>query len=278
MGRAAHCLAQQRLLARGLERARLPERAAIGLRAVHAAVWLGVLDDDDLRDLDERFYAGETLYTADAWNEQGLFRWEHDAVHAHVPAGGRVLVAACGGGREVLALLRCGFDARGEEPHPALAAHAEAFLARRGHPGRVRRAPWSGFAPREDGEAPVDGLVVGWGALSLLRGRAGRAAFLREARVRLAPGGMLLASGFDVAAEGRRLRWAAALASAVRLARRAAPVEPGDVLAPNLVHVFTPDRLSAELRGAGFELAEHRVIGEAEGGVRYAAVVARTLP
>lgn len=260
------------LVRAALASARLPRALERGSRGLLAGAWLGLLTDDELRALDERYYDSEGLYRTREWNERGLFGWERALVAAHFERDGRVLVLGSGGGREVLALLEDGFDALGYEPHPALAAYARDLLAERGHDGRVHAAP-PGELPRDAPEA--DGLVVGWGAYSLVRGRDARVRMLAAAGERLRAGAPVLLSCFETTRHGRELRTTRAIANALRRARGRAPLELGDTLAPNLVHVFTATELAGELAAAGLELAEHRRVGEADPSVTYAALVAR---
>ena len=242
-------------------------------RTVINGLWLGVLSDATLQAVDERYYRDEAAYRTSEWNERGFFDWERDAIGRHFDGRRRVAVPACGGGREVLALLLAGFDARGYEPHEGLVAYADGFLSARGHPGRIRRSPRDEFPP---GTA-CDGVVVGWGAYSLVHGRDRRIAFLTGARRELAPGGPLLLSFFERPAHGRELRGTAALASGLRRirGRGRGPVEPGDTLAPNRVHVFTPTLIAEEVAAAGLELVEHRVVGSADDITHYACAVVR---
>jgi hypothetical protein len=255
-----------------LASARIPHALERASRGVLAGLWLGVLSDDGVHALDERYYDSEAVYRTPEWNERGLFPWERAFVDRHLERGGRVVVLACGGGREVLALLEDGFDAIGYEPHRALAAYADGLLASRGHPGRVHEAPRGGLAH----DTPAcDGVVVGWGAYSLVRGRAARVRLLADARARLPSGGPVLLSFFETPRHGRGLRATRRIADAMRRARGRAALELGDTLAPNLVHVFTPDQLADEVAAAGLELADHRHVGEADASVSYAAAVAR---
>jgi hypothetical protein len=123
---------------------------------------------------------------------------------------------------------------------------------------------------------PCDGVIVGWGAYSLIHGRAARMRLLAEARERLPSGGVVLLSCFEASHHGRELRGTRTVANALRRVRGGrTPVELGDTLAPNLVHVFTHAELRDEIEGAGLELAERRVVGQAHASVSYVAAVAR---
>lgn len=250
---------------------RLPGLLEQASRAVINGVWLGLLDDARLRRLDETYYDGEPEYRTREWNERGLFPWEEELVATHFEGCTRVVVTSCGGGREVLALSRAGFDAVGFEPHPALASYAAQLLADHGVVDAAHPVGRDAF-PADRG--PWDGAVVGWGAYSLMHTRARRVAFLAQARPHLVPGAPVLLSFFDRAADGRELRWTAAIANGLRRVRGdERPLELGDTLAPNLVHVFTKDELAGEVDAAGFDLRSYGVTGRAENGVRYAAAV-----
>src|SRR4051794_7965634 len=181
------------------------------------------------------------MYRSADWNEKGLFAWERELIDEHFAGRERIVVAACGGGREVLALRGEGFDATGYEPHPGLAGYAGRFLAERGHPGRAHPSPRDTFPPEA---GACDGGVVGWGAYSLVRGRDRRVALLQEARRRLPQGGPVLLSFFARENHSRELRYTMTLANRLQGLGRRQPIELGDTLAPNLVHVFTRSQLA----------------------------------
>jgi SAM-dependent methyltransferase len=256
----------QPVIAAALATARLGGSLPHALRGTLNGFWLGVLADDELRALDERYYAGEDVYRTDEWNERGLGDWEREAVAAVAAPGASVLVVGCGGGREVLGLLEAGYDARGCESHPELRAFAERFLAARGHPGRVAAAARDAVP---DGPR-CDVVLAGWGTYSLVHPRAARVAFLAGARRRLEAGGAVVLSCFGHRAAGRELAWTARLAGALRRARRRTPVEVGDTLAPNRVRVLTGEEVAGEAAAAGLELARWQLLGVADGATRYA--------
>jgi hypothetical protein len=251
------------VMASVLASGRVPGAAGQVLRGTLNGLWLGVLSDRRLRELDERYYGADDSYTTAEWNERGLFAWERELVERHFPAIGRVVVTACGGGREVLGLLRAGYDAHGYEPHPRLSAYAERFLAERGFASRAHACARDRFPAA----GRCDGVVVGWGAYALIAPRATRVAFLRDAAAALAPGAPLLLSVFARPVHGRELRLTA------RLAR----VEVGDTLAPNRVHVFTRDELAGEIAAAGLRCEAYHVIGDADPRTSYACAIARAV-
>lgn len=263
---------QRTLVGLALASARVPNRISRATRAVLNALWLGVLSDEGLRALDERYYDGADLYRSTGWNERGLFDWERRMVDEHLEPGARVGVAACGGGREVLALLEAGFDAVGHEPHPGLAAYGAEFLAARGHPGRIEASPRDSLP---EGAGPYAALIVGWGAYSLMHGRERRLGFLRATRAVLPAEAPVLISFFDRPADTRELRWTKAGANALRRLRRRAPLELGDTLAPNLVHVFLRSEFEGEVRAGGFEPAAYELVDTVDDTTRYACAIVR---
>ena len=256
------------LAAAALRSAALPTIVARSVRAAVAGAWLGVLGDDALRTLDELYYERAAVYRTPAWNERGLFPWEEELVGEHF-GGRRIGVTGCGGGREVLALLGMGLDAVGYESHPDLAAYGRTFLAERGHPDRIHHSDRDTFAG-----GPCDAVIAGWGSYSLIHGRARRLQFLADVHRHLPPGGPVLLSVVEQAGGRRDFRSIRTVANVVRRARRAAPVELGDTLAPNRVHAFAAGEVEAELRDAGFDLVRYRPIAEADEIMRHAAAVA----
>lgn len=243
-------------------------------RVVHgtlSGIWLGMLSDRQLRALDERYYSLAAVYRTAEWNERGLWPWEQEAVRRSFTAGSRIVVPGCGGGREVLALLRCGFDAVGYEPHPALAAYAQRLLEERGHPGKA----FACGRERFPAAGRCDGVLFGWGAYSLIAPRRRRIAFLAAAAAALAHGGAVVLSAFERPLPGREFRLTAAIANRLRGVRRAPGVELGDSLAPNRVHLFTGEELAGEIAAAGLRLDGVAPAAVEDAGIGYLRAIGR---
>jgi hypothetical protein len=252
-----------------LASARLGGRTGRAARAAVSGTCLGLLSEDQLRGLDERYYDVEELYRTPAWNERGLTWWEQEEIERSFAGRSRIVVAACGGGREVLALLAGGYDAVGYEPHPALRAFAESLLRAHGQAGRALAAERDQFP----GHGPCDGVLVGWGAYGLIAPRERRVGFLRDAAAATAPGGPVMLSFFHRSVHGRDLRVTARMAGWLRRRRGGPPVEIGDTLAPSRVHVFTREELEHELLDAGLVLGSYRVLMEADPVTSYACAI-----
>jgi hypothetical protein len=205
--------------------------AALGLiRGCFDGVWLGLLSRRQLAGIDEAYYHRSGEYVAESYNRQGLWHWEQAAIKNHFSGARRIVVTSAGGGREVLALAKSGYEVAGFEPHQTLALFGSRLLAAEGLIATISpsaRDRWPA------GAIGADGAVVGWGGYMLISGRTNRVSFLREAAEQLPAGAPILLSFFVRAGAARR-----------------------DALMPNLVHFFTRAEVAAELADAGFDLVD----------------------
>ncbi|MEM9595220.1 MAG: class I SAM-dependent methyltransferase [Acidobacteriota bacterium] len=240
-------------------------QAAVGrlpppLRIPWIGLWLGLLDRRDLHALDGACYDGWAEYHGSEHNRRGLWPWEERALDAHFPTEGRFLVVAAGGGREALALVARGYAIHGCECHPDLLRVAQKRLAEVAPGARLLPSPRDGLAaPTRD----YDGAFLGWGAHSLVAGRGRRVDLLTSLGRHLRPGAPVLLSFLAHIGRAPGLRAIAPVANAVRRFRRRAPVERGDTLAPNFVHVFDRPGILAEVDAAGFDVVDDRVDDDA---------------
>ncbi|MCB9679296.1 MAG: hypothetical protein H6737_29600 [Alphaproteobacteria bacterium] len=229
-------------------------RRLTAVRAVHTGAWLGALSNDALAALDEATYAASYAYhTTEAHNLAGLFPWEEDVLARHFPRSGRLLVTSAGAGREVVALRRKGFDVDAFECNAQLCDLANALLARLELHGDVRLAPRDGWV---DVGATYDGIVVGWGSYTNIRGRARRVALLRGLRGMTNPGAPLVASFFPRPSRDRAFRVTAMVGNGVAGLLGHEAVEVGDVIDPTYQHYFAREEAFAELRAGGFRPVE----------------------
>jgi hypothetical protein len=87
---------------------------------LHEGFWLGCLSTEDLNAITASHYQESREYPSEEHNLRGFFDWEASALGRYFRPGSRILVAAAGGGREVLALRRAGYEAEGLECSAAL--------------------------------------------------------------------------------------------------------------------------------------------------------------
>lgn len=233
---------------------KLLRRLFVFAEACFVGFWLGVLRRETLHALDALYYDRSKMYHQEAFNRQGLFSWEQRMIDAYFRDASRVLVGGAGGGREMLALRRLGYEVEGFECNPRLAAFANALLRAEGARPNVHVVPRdAGY----EGAAPYDGVVVGWSAYMLIQGRQRRVAFLQQLRAQMRERAPILLSFYARSGAERRFTVIAAIANTFRFLLRRDAVQVGDSLAPNFVHFCTRDEIARELREGGFTLAHY---------------------
>jgi hypothetical protein len=218
------------------------------LDALFDGFWLGVLGRQQLYAISGAAFDKQRIYWTDEYNRQGLWGWEQRTLESHFAECSKLLVAAAGGGREVLALRRQGLEADGFDCHPSIVRFANEFLEREGMAPDIQLAPYDGCP---DYEKPHDGAIVGWGAYTQIRGRDRRIRFLKELRKRLKAGSPILVSCF-IAPRNWSRRVTAVIGNGLARLLGRDPVEVGDSMIPNYVHLFTREELARELEDAGF--------------------------
>lgn len=223
------------------------------IRGCFEGAWLGLLCRERLNQLDEAYYQRQLEYVDETYNRQGLFSWEISAVEAHFAGLRRIAVTSAGGGREVLALSKAGYEAVGFEPNAKLADFGTRLLEADCGGARIEVSPRDIWPPSAIG---FDGAIVGWGGYMLIAGRRQRVAFLREAAAELPRGAPILLSFYVRNGGSIRFRAVTAVANPLRRLLRRERIDTGDALVPNAVHFFTRDELSAELTDGGFELVD----------------------
>jgi hypothetical protein len=233
------------------------ERLARLFNIIHEGFWLGWFDAEDMNAATVRSFERSGTYNGPEHNRSGLFPWEREAIDRFFSPGSRILVAAAGGGREMIALHQLGFQVDGFDCAPSLVETGRRLLRDLHIPSNVMLCP-PNDVPRE--LPPYDGLVVGWSALMHIPGTARRIAFIRKLRQCVRPGAPLLAS-FWVRMEAspdevRTFRLAARIRSL--RGRRAEPLESGDHLTGRgYHHCFTREELEAEFTASGFRVRHY---------------------
>ena len=223
---------------------------------MHEGFWLGCLTPDDLNAITADHFDQSRFYASAEHNLGGFFTWEKDLVERHFPPTSRILVAAAGGGREVLALRKAGFEADGFECSTPLVDASRQIFDQAGQASYITYCPPDRVP---DGLTTYDGILVGWGAYTHIPTRTRRVSFLQALRKCTKPQAPLLLSYFT-----RRADSADAIAQEIAkiigvIARpRKESFEVGDRISfARYVHSFTRDELEEELKSAGFQMAEY---------------------
>ncbi|PYX26669.1 MAG: hypothetical protein DMG82_00835 [Acidobacteria bacterium] len=237
--------------------------------ALHEGFWLGVLRADDLDAITAGHYGQSQEYASAEHNQRGLFDWERVVVEQYFQPGSRILVAAAGGGREILALRQVGFQAEGFDCSPTLVQAGDALFDGLGERRGVALCA-AGQVP--SGPALYQGLIVGWSGYTHIPTRRRRIAFLEGLRNRALPGAPVLISFFprDRSSQYENLNYWIARVSRFLFRGRKEEPEPGDHLGWCFSHTFTREEVEAELQAAGFrpvyycELGEGHAVGISE--------------
>jgi hypothetical protein len=232
------------------------DRASLLARNAASGLCLGVLTDETLGRCCSLAYERRSEYRSSAFNESGLRDWERRFVERYLAPGARLLVSSAGGGWEVLALHRQGFEVAAFECNPLLAAWGNDFLRSRDVPVVIGPAAPDRCPP----DLPDrDAVLVGWGAYSHIRPSSRRVEFLHRLRGILRTDGPILVS-FLERNGGSDLK-ASRLANRIRRPLRRSTFDPGDIFGPPPLHLFDRAEVEAELKAAGFRTDFYRSEG-----------------
>ena len=178
------------------------ESASAYSRAIANEITLQWGKPDDLTRLTVQAYNANTRYLDP--DNRGLFAWEEAILAEFFPSPpAKVLVGACGGGRELLALAEKGYDVAGFEPAVALTEVARSIVPAK----RLLELQVASYEELLAGgsplvaHAPFDAIILGWGSLSHLSVAATRLALLSTSRALCPTGPILLSWVHDAPSE-----------------------------------------------------------------------------
>ncbi len=225
--------------------------------AMHEGFWLGCLNADELNAVTAERFDQSQYYASTEHNLSGFFEWEKSVLDRFFRPGSRILVAGAGGGREVVALRKAGFDAEGFDCSLPLVRASEQIFDRLGESRYVTFCEPDSVPP---GPRIYDGLIVGWAAYTHIPTKARRIAFLQALNQRALPNSPLLISFFarHSSSSDEALVHGMARLSRFFLRGRKEPLQLGDSIRfARFVHSFTSEEVEAELRTAGFRVEYH---------------------
>jgi SAM-dependent methyltransferase len=176
----------------------------------------------------------------------------------------RVLLAGCGSGRDLIALLSMGYDVTGLEPVPELVELARGHLKRRG----LSAAVCAGLIQTADLNGPYDAVIFSNGCYSFLQGSAVRVATLRRVARHLARDGRVIVSYHPAKHQSRLGCWLAR--ASARVGKADWVPEPGDTFSrdlhvPGLVRyhrAFRPEEFARECQAAGLDVLADELFDE----------------
>jgi hypothetical protein len=225
-----------------------------GALAAFEGFWIGILPESIADQISERSYRSGFPFNEPGYLNAGLQIWEEVALKCYFPPGSRVLVAAAGAGREMIALAGAGFEVDGFDCNRTLVESGQQALAERGIEGQLDWAPPC-CIPRIS--RIYGAAIIGWNGYTHIAPRDRRVAFLRSLSPHLCAGAPLLVSVFVNTNSGRAWELTWKIANAVRrLTLRPPAVDAGATFPGRPKHYFKKRQLEAELADAGFALVD----------------------
>jgi hypothetical protein len=221
--------------------------------AIFAGFWLGIIDRKSWQLADGIFYDNDGMYQDESYNRSGLWDWEAEIISKYFQASTQILLAGAGGGREIYALSKQGYQVDGFECNPQFAAYANRFLKQENIDSEVM------LSPRDTCPSLnriYNGAIIGWGAYTNIQGKQHRINFLQQIRSHLAPESPILLSFYPRTKDSNSFKLIFFIAHMIAKLRNFEAIELGDSLYPHLifVHYFNEVEIKSELEQAGFEL------------------------
>jgi hypothetical protein len=224
------------------------------LDALTSGFWLGVMSEKSLDYSDELYYNQTKYYTEENYNESGLFDWEKSIIQKHFSGAKNILLIAAGGGREVLALNKMGFEVDSYECNPALIEFGNALLEKNGIENKIK------YLPRNTVPGEIrkyDGIIIGWGAYSLIPGSKKRLSFLSALYPFLHKDAPIMISFLFMGKKGRKDNIIKDLSNSFRIFSKKVKTETGDRLVPNFIHYFNEEEVKSELIRAQYRIIDY---------------------
>lgn len=234
---------------------KLFQKATTLINAIFIGFWLGFLDKENLYLVDKAYYDNTKNYCDETYNKSGLWSWEKQMLDTYFTQCKHLLIGGVGGGREVLGLLKLGYEVDGFECNPNFVEFANKLIEAEGYSTKIKLIERDQYlqSPQE-----YDGLIVGWGAYMLIQGREQRISFLKGLRGQVKENSPLLLSFFCRYKNSYALKIIVTIGNIIRWIARRELLELGDYLSPNYVHYFSKQEIAQELKAAGFELMTYQ--------------------
>ena len=224
------------------------------LNAILSGFWLGVMSEKSLDFSDELYYQRSKRYMDDRYNQSGLFEWEKERIKKYFSKAKSILLIAAGGGREALALSKMGFEVDSYECNQLLIEYGNRLLQKNNIGSKIKYLQRNAVP----GEImKYDGIIIGWGAYSLIRGSKRRLLFLERLYPFLQKETPLMISFLTSAEHGRQDKIIKYVSNFFRIISNRDKTEPGDRLVPDFAHFFTEEEIKSELGQSKFKVVDY---------------------
>ena len=177
-----------------------------------------------------------------------------------------VLLIAAGGGREVIALSKMGIKVDGYECNPRLVEFGNSLLKKHDINSSIKYLERNSVP---DDIKQYDGIIIGWGAYSLIRGHETRIGFLNSLKPFFKPETLLMASFVYSTRRRRKDKIIKQVADFLSFFHKKDRTEIGDRLVTLiLLHYFSEDEIKSEFAQAGLDVIDYS-------GTGYGCLIAR---
>jgi hypothetical protein len=233
---------------------RFLKNLTIFLDAAFSGFWLGVMGRRSLDYSDELFYRNTKQYTDDKYNQSGLFNWERPVIEKHFSNARTILLIAAGGGRETLALSRMGFEVDSYECNRKLIESGNELLKMNNIDNQIKYLPANSVPGKIK---KYDGIIVGWGAYSLMQGSKKRRSFLADLYPFLNEETPLMISFLYVEKKTKIDKIIRNISNFFRFFLRREKTELGDRLVPDFIHYFDEEEIKNEIIQSKFRIIDY---------------------
>jgi hypothetical protein len=216
--------------------------------------WLGIMGEKSLDAVDDLAYARKKLYSDEIYNTSGLFEWEKTMIEKYFKDIRDLLLIAAGAGREVIELSKRGFELDSYECNPGLVKSGNALLEKKGISVRIK------LLPRDQVPSDIreyEGIIIGWGAYSHMRGSKRRKSFIMQLKPFLKEKAPLMIS--FVTRKGNTIHDNIIyfVSNFFRFFKGKRRTERGDRMDYQFFHYFSEDEIVSELQTCGYKVVEY---------------------
>jgi len=224
------------------------------LDAMFSGVWLGLMGKKSLEYSDELYYNNTTSYSDEKYNESGFFNWEKPVIEKYFSGCKTILLIAAGGGREVIALSKMGIEVDAYECNNKLTEFGNSLLAKRFIKTKIEPISRNSVP---DNVKQYDGIILGWGAYSLMKGNHTRIEFLSYLKPFLKSEACLMVSFIYSVTRSRKDKFIKRISDLFAFFKRDNKPEIGDRLVPNFIHYFSEEEIKSEFSQAGLKIIDY---------------------
>lgn len=224
------------------------------LDALFSGFWLGVMGKKSIAYSDELYYNYTPSYSDEKYNESGFFGWEKPIIEKYFSDAKNILLIAAGGGREVIALNKMGIEVDAYECNPKLVEFGNSLLKKHDINSSIKSLARNSVP---DDIRQYDGIIIGWGAYSLIRGRESRIGFLNSLRPFFKSDTFLMASFIYSTRRSRKDKIIKQVSDFLTFLHKKDRTEIGDRLVPNFLHYFSEEEIKSEFAQADLKVIDY---------------------